>query len=163
MQFCPSYHLAGAFPLPLDVGYLFLVWSNILLSMVVQQQVEILVFCRRRSAHVLLLCQHVRHIYFHSHVEVAPLAYPHCCQPSTCPWNLCWSFRLQVPTCSAGRSLLGRDLCGHLSASWVHPLCHRACVYISWLSKSAFCTTGLVRSCLWSTGDGKSKHWHFRN
>ena len=35
MQFHPSYHLAGASPLPLDVGYLFLVGSNILLSMVV--------------------------------------------------------------------------------------------------------------------------------
>ena len=34
---CPSYHIAGAFPLPLDMGYLSLVRSNILLSMVVQQ------------------------------------------------------------------------------------------------------------------------------
>ena len=37
MPFHPSYHLAGAYPLPLDVRYLFLVGSNILLSMVVQQ------------------------------------------------------------------------------------------------------------------------------
>ena len=37
MQFCPSYHLVGASPLPLDVKYLFLVGSNIFLSMVVQQ------------------------------------------------------------------------------------------------------------------------------
>ena len=34
--FHPLHGLAGAFPLPLDVGYLFLVGSNILLSMVVQ-------------------------------------------------------------------------------------------------------------------------------
>ena len=33
----PSYHLAGASPLRLDVEYLFLVGSNIFLSMVVQQ------------------------------------------------------------------------------------------------------------------------------
>ena len=37
----------GASPLPLDVGYLFLVGSNILLSMVVQQRVVISEFCRR--------------------------------------------------------------------------------------------------------------------
>ena len=33
----PLYHLAGASPLPLDMGYLFLVGLNILLLMVVQQ------------------------------------------------------------------------------------------------------------------------------
>ena len=43
-DFCSSYCLAGASPLPLDVGYLFLVGSNILLSMVVQQCVVILEF-----------------------------------------------------------------------------------------------------------------------
>ena len=43
-QFRPSYHLTRALPLPLDVGYLFLVGSNILLLMVVQQQVVILEF-----------------------------------------------------------------------------------------------------------------------
>ena len=36
MQFHPSYHLAGASPLPLDMGYLLLVGSNILLLMVVK-------------------------------------------------------------------------------------------------------------------------------
>ena len=35
----PSYHVVGDSPLPLDVGYLFLVGSNILLLMVVQQRV----------------------------------------------------------------------------------------------------------------------------
>ena len=39
MLFCPSYHLIGASPLPLDAKYLFLVGSIILLSMVVQQLV----------------------------------------------------------------------------------------------------------------------------
>ena len=34
MSLCPFYHLVGASPLPLDMGYLFLVGSNILLSMV---------------------------------------------------------------------------------------------------------------------------------
>ena len=38
----PFYHLAGASPLSLDVGYCFLLGSNILLSMLVQQQVAIL-------------------------------------------------------------------------------------------------------------------------
>ena len=40
----PSYCPVGASSLPLDVGHLLLVGSNILLSMVVQQLVEILVF-----------------------------------------------------------------------------------------------------------------------
>ena len=44
MQFRPSYHLSGASPLSLDVGYLFLVGSNILLSTVAQQRVVILDF-----------------------------------------------------------------------------------------------------------------------
>ena len=38
----PSYHLVGVSPFLLDVGYLFLVGSNIFLLMVVQQQVAIL-------------------------------------------------------------------------------------------------------------------------
>ena len=42
--FLPFYHLAGASPLPLEVGYRFLVGSNILLSTVVRQQVVILEF-----------------------------------------------------------------------------------------------------------------------
>ena len=42
MRLHPSYHLAGSSPLSLDVGYLFLVGSNILLLKVVQQQVLIL-------------------------------------------------------------------------------------------------------------------------
>ena len=38
------HHLLGASPLALDMGYLFLVGSNILLLMVVQQWVPILEF-----------------------------------------------------------------------------------------------------------------------
>ena len=49
MRFHPSYLLSGAFPLPLDVGYLFLVGANILLSMVVQQRVIILEFSQKMS------------------------------------------------------------------------------------------------------------------
>ena len=41
-------HLVGAVPLPLCGGYLFLVRSNILLSMVVQQQVAILEFSQEK-------------------------------------------------------------------------------------------------------------------
>ena len=50
MRFRPSYHLAGASPLPLDVGYLFLVGSNILLSKVIQQRVVILELLQEMSA-----------------------------------------------------------------------------------------------------------------
>ena len=46
----PPHSLAGASPLPLDVGCLSLVGSNILLSMVVQQQVVILEFSQKMSA-----------------------------------------------------------------------------------------------------------------
>ena len=48
MQFHPSYHVAGA-SLPLDMGYLFLVGSNILLSMVVQQHIVILESSQKMS------------------------------------------------------------------------------------------------------------------
>ena len=51
MQFCPSCRLAGASPLPLDVGYyLFLVGSNIVLSTVVQQRVVILEFLKEKMS-----------------------------------------------------------------------------------------------------------------
>ena len=50
MHFCPSYHLAGASPLPLDVGYLYLVGSNILLWMVVQQLAAILEFSQEEMS-----------------------------------------------------------------------------------------------------------------
>ena len=43
------YHFIGASPLPLDMGYLFLVGSNIILLMVVQQLVVILVFSQKMS------------------------------------------------------------------------------------------------------------------
>ena len=46
-------HLVGAVPLPLCVGYLFLVRSNILLSMVVQQQVAILEFSQEKISAIL--------------------------------------------------------------------------------------------------------------
>ena len=52
----------------------------------------------------------VRHVYFHSCVEVALSAYLHCRQPPTCPWNLCQCFCSLVPPCTAGQSLLGRGL-----------------------------------------------------
>ena len=47
---CPSYCLAVAFSLSLDVGYLFLVGSSILLSMVVQQLVAILVLSQEEMS-----------------------------------------------------------------------------------------------------------------
>ena len=43
------YCLVGASPFPLDMGYLFLVGSNILLSMVVQQHVAFLEFSQKMS------------------------------------------------------------------------------------------------------------------
>ena len=52
MQFSTSYCLVRTSPLPLDVGYLFLVGFNILLSMVVQQQAAILEISQEKmSAH----------------------------------------------------------------------------------------------------------------
>ena len=57
MQFHPSYHVDGASPLSLDVGFLFcfvLVESNILLWMVVQQQVVILEFLQKMSVRPFL-------------------------------------------------------------------------------------------------------------
>ena len=50
MWFHPSCHLAGASPLPLDVGYLFLVGSNLLLWTVVQQQAVILEFSQETTS-----------------------------------------------------------------------------------------------------------------
>ena len=50
MRFHPSYLLSGASPLPLDVGYLFLVGANILLSLVVKQQVVILEFSQEKMS-----------------------------------------------------------------------------------------------------------------
>ena len=47
---CPSYHLAAASSLSLDVGYLFLVGSSIFLLMVIQQLVAILVLIFMLSA-----------------------------------------------------------------------------------------------------------------
>ena len=55
MLFHLSYHLAGVSALPLDAGYLFLVGSNILLSMVVQQQHVILEFSQEKVSTPLLL------------------------------------------------------------------------------------------------------------
>ena len=48
MRFHPSYHLVGASPLPLDVEYLFLAGSNILLLMVVEQRIAILEFLEEK-------------------------------------------------------------------------------------------------------------------
>jgi len=52
MRFFPFYHLVGASPLPLDMRYLFffLVGSNILQSMIVQQRVVILEFSQKKMS-----------------------------------------------------------------------------------------------------------------
>ena len=50
----PSYHLAAAFSLSLDVGYLFLVGSSVLLSVAVQQLVTTLVLLQEMNACLLL-------------------------------------------------------------------------------------------------------------
>ena len=47
---CPSYSRVGASPLPLDMVYLFLVGSNILLSMVVQWLVAVLEFLQEKMS-----------------------------------------------------------------------------------------------------------------
>ena len=48
MQLCPFYCLVVASPLPLDVMYLFLVGSNIILWMVVEQLIVISVFSQEK-------------------------------------------------------------------------------------------------------------------
>ena len=50
----PSYHPAAAFSLSLDVGYLFLVGSSVLLSVAVQQLVTTLVLSQEMNACLLL-------------------------------------------------------------------------------------------------------------
>ena len=55
-DFAPSTIFLGLLLCPWTWGIIFLVGSNILLSMVVQQRIVILEFCRRRWVHILLLC-----------------------------------------------------------------------------------------------------------
>ena len=54
MWLCLSYCLVGASPLPFVVGYIFLVGSNILLSVIVQY-LQFWCSCSRRCVHDLLL------------------------------------------------------------------------------------------------------------
>ena len=112
----------------------------------------------------------VRHVYFHSHFKVVLLEYLHCCQPPTCPLNLCQCFCSLVLPCTARQSLLGRglcgpflgsprpcplhcrDLCGLPSALWTLPLCHGACLHLSWPPRPSLWVTGLLCICLSSPG-----------
>ena len=83
MWFHPSYHLVWASPLPFDVGYLFLVGSNIFLSMVVQQRVVILKFLYSKV--ILEFFQERRNTH-----------------PSNPPsWNLSGSMKLWAMPCRA--------------------------------------------------------------
>ena len=83
MWFHPSYHLVWASPLPFDVGYLFLVGSNIFLSMVVQQRVVILKFLYSKI--ILEFLQERRNTH-----------------PSNPPsWNLSGSMKLWAMPCRA--------------------------------------------------------------
>ena len=74
MQFHTSDYSLGASPLPLDVGYLFLVGSNIVLSMAVQQLVAILEFSQEMStrptlpSQITLLNQHAFYRFFFPHL-----------------------------------------------------------------------------------------------
>ena len=57
---CPLLPFVAASPLPLDAGYLFLVGSSILLSMVVQQLFAFLVFSQEMRWSLLChLCTHL--------------------------------------------------------------------------------------------------------
>ena len=97
-------------------------------------------------------------------MKVALSAYPYCHQPPTCPCNLCWCFCSLTVPCTAGWSLLSKDLCGSflgyqpcpqhhrdfcglLLALWAHSLCCRACVHLFQLTKSSFYVLELV--CIW--------------
>ena len=65
MQFCPSYWLSGASPLPLDVGYLF--WWDLTFSCrwLFSSKLQFWSSHRRRWVHVLLL-RHLAHYGFPS-------------------------------------------------------------------------------------------------
>ena len=52
-EISPSYHLAGVSPLPVDVGYLFLLGSNILLLTVVQRLSSVAQSCLTVQPHGL--------------------------------------------------------------------------------------------------------------
>ena len=45
-----------------------------------------------------------------------------------------------------------RDFCGLPSAPWVHPLCHGACVPLSWLPRPALCFVEIGCACFSSWG-----------
>ena len=81
-----------------------------------------------------------------------PSAYFHRCQSKTCPWNLSWCFWSLAPPFTAGQILLGKGLCGSfldpltvapahgvvcglLSAPGACPLCCRAWVHLSQLTR----------------------------
>ena len=74
----------------------------------------------------------------------------------TCPWDHCCCFCSPVPPCAAGRSLLGRCLCGSFCFTGTcvgfplpqaHPVRHGVCVQLFWLPGPALCITGRVCTC----------------
>ena len=83
-----------------------------------------------------------RHVYFCSHVKVALLAYLHCHQPPTCPWNLWQCFCFWIPPCTAGGRLLGRGLCGSSLNSRTLPSASQTCVGFPQPHELARCVAG---------------------
>jgi len=98
----------------------------------------------------------VRHIYFHSHVEMALSGYLHCLQPPTSPWNLYHCFCPLVPPWTAGGNRLGRGLCSQLPN---HAVCIMVtCVGFPQLLELALYVIGLLCSCFGSLGPLSMPH-----
>ena len=124
MWFLPSYHLAGASPLPLNVGYLFLVGSNILLSMVVQQWVVILEFTEdERISFYSAICHSIQNFQF---ILVQSLSYVQLFVPQEVQHA-----RLPCPSPAPG-------------------VCSNSCPLIRWCHPTISSSVALFSSCLQS-------------
>ena len=95
----------------------------------------------------------VRHIYFCSCFKVSLSACLLCCQPPSCPWNYCQSFCSQVPSCTAGLTLLVRGLYGSFCGSLTMPSAlPESCVGFPQPPELAFCVARHVCTSLGSLG-----------
>ena len=96
---------------------------------------------------------HSGHIYFCSCFKVSLSACFLCCQPPSCPWNYCQSFCSQVPSCTAGLTLLARGLYGSFCSSLTMPSASpESCVGFPQPPELTLCVTWLMCTCLHSPG-----------
>ena len=84
--FCPCYHLAGAIPLPLDVGYFFFFfWWNLTFSIRQLFNSELFWSSRRRWAQFPLLC------HLMPQKNWMPTRNPSCSHLPGTPWAWFWN------------------------------------------------------------------------